>query len=138
MPLSEASKGIWVPIPGSCPKGHSEYDDRLLRVLAYAYGDVIEVVELISQRGERIAAHDRDERPTPEQLMESWVIDTSLLEAGKYSFIIFDDVLTRGASFNAAKRMLQRYYPGSSMTGIFLARTVHDDGPEFDFGILDL
>ncbi|TPL77571.1 hypothetical protein [Mesorhizobium sp. B2-3-15] len=136
MPVSEATKAIWVPIPGSCPVGNPEYDDRLLRLLHRAYSNRIQIVELLSQLAQRVAAHDSDARPTPEVLIDNWVTDFSLLPVGRYNFVVFDDVLTRGASFKAAKRVLSNQYPGSAVSGVFLARTVHDDGPMFDFEIL--
>ena len=136
MPASEAAKAIWVPIPGSCPRGDPEYDDRLLRVVNRAYSNRIHVAELLVQVGNRAAAHDSSQRPTPDTLIENWNTDFQVLPSGSYNFIIFDDVLTRGASFKAAKKILMEQYPGSAVSGVFLARTVHDDGPMFDFDAL--
>jgi hypothetical protein len=91
MPVVEAGRAIWVPIPGSCPKGDPEHDDRLLRILARAYGGRVSVPELIEQVGTRVAAHDSEtQRPTPEQLVASWRVNGGLLEDGAYSFVIFD------------------------------------------------
>jgi len=137
MSLFESSKWIWIPIPGSCPLGHPEYDDRLERILHRAYGDDIDIKSIITQTNHRPAAHDSADRPTPDQLIQNWTLNRTPLTGNNYNFIVFDDVLTRGASFKAAEKMLRDAYPNSSILGVFLARTVHDDGPAFDFNMFD-
>lgn len=130
LPPSEARRACWIPIPGSCPIGHPDHDDRLLRVLRRAYGDDLAIAsKLLVQDGERVAAHDAAERPTPDQLVEQWIVDVSELPPDAGHFIVFDDVISRGASFKAAQRIVWDRLSNATVAGVFLARTVHDDPP---------
>lgn len=129
-PLADARLAVWVPVPGSCPRGHPDHDDRLIRVLRRAYGTQLEIASgLLSQEGERIAAHDAIERPTPDQLVAQWVVDISGVPPNATRFVVFDDVVSRGASFKAAQRIILERFPHATVIGLFLARTVHDDPP---------
>lgn len=129
-PLNEAMRALWVPVPGSCPIGHPEHDDRLVRVLRRAYGADLEIASrLLTQEGERIAAHDAVERPTPEQLIEQWKVGGLDIAPDVTQLIVFDDVISRGASFKAAQTLLNELFPDVKVIGLFLARTVHDDPP---------
>lgn len=130
LPFADASQAVWVPIPGSCPREHPDYDDRLIRVLRRAYGSGLPIASrLLVQEGERIAAHDATDRPTPEQLTAQWTVDKSGITPDTERFVVFDDVISRGVSFKAAQRIILQRFSHSTVVGLFLARTVHDDPP---------
>lgn len=120
------SKIAWFPIPCSKPVEHEEYDDRLPRLLRRAFGNAAIVLNAISQRGTRIAAHDTGDRPDPARLMAGWDFQPLPIPDQVDTLAIFDDVITRGASYNAARQLLRQAYPGRSIEGVFLARAVHD------------
>lgn len=137
LPLNEAIKAIWVPIPGSCPNGEPEFDDRLIEVLHYAYKGGISIVNPFRQNKIRAAAHDSSDRPDVETLIAEWAFDETQIGNTASEIIIFDDVIVRGASFKAAQSILAKGAPSASIRGIFLARNIHDD-PPVSFEMLDV
>ena len=46
--------------------------------------------------------------------------------------ILFDDVITSGASYIACKRRINDQFPDITVSGIFLARSISAE-PDFDF-----
>lgn len=125
----------FVPMPGSKPAGHVEFDDRMLRVLRrMALGAPnVDIRPLLVQTAERDAQH-HGHRLTPDELGETLAVDPALLTPPlSPSIIVVDDVITRGASFAAAKRLLIGLPNVRSVVGIFLAKTVW---PAPDFPVL--
>jgi hypothetical protein len=116
----------FVPMPGSKPVGHADYDDRMLRVLkrmALGAPDV-DIRPLLIQTAERDAQH-HGHRLTPDELCETLAVDNTLLNPPlARSIVVVDDVITMGASFAAAKQMLIGLPNVSEVVGIFLAKTV--------------
>jgi predicted amidophosphoribosyltransferase len=49
-------------------------------------------------------------------------VDESLVSPTPVQIGVIDDVLTNGSHFVAAKRVLQRRFPGVPVIGIFFAR----------------
>lgn len=127
----------WFPIPCSKPIGHQEYDDRLLRLLRRAFGNAAVVLSAISQREARVAAHDTGDRPDPARLIAGWDFQALPIPGEVDTLVIFDDVMTRGASYNAARQLLKQAYPGMVIKGVFLARAVHDSDPNDMFSLFD-
>lgn len=116
----------FVPMPGSKPAGHADYDDRMLRVLRrMAVGlPEVDVRSLLIQTVEREAQH-HGHRLTPDELCQTLAVDHSLLDRPLARHIlVVDDVITLGASFAAAKRMLAGLPGVEHVMGIFLAKAV--------------
>ncbi|OFS95168.1 hypothetical protein HMPREF3113_06055 [Stenotrophomonas sp. HMSC10F06] len=116
----------FVPMPGSKPAGHADYDDRMLRVLKrMALGAPnVDIRPLLVQTAERDAQH-HGHRLTPDELRETLAVDNSLLQPPlARSVVVVDDVITMGASFAAAKQLLIGLPNVSEVVGIFLAKTV--------------
>ena len=109
-----------VPIPPSEHKGDPDYDDRMLQVLN-GLGNY-DVREFIYQaQSIRKAHHQPNNRPTPRELANIYRIDQNIGQP-KSNIAIFDDVLTSGAHFRAAKDALQNTYQQATIVGLFIAR----------------
>ncbi|GLX90822.1 hypothetical protein Pfra02_33900 [Pseudomonas fragi] len=131
-----ATEVTFVPIPCSKPTGHPEYDDRMLQVMTYVaqrkHG--IDVRPLLIQSEARDAQHQGN-RSDPAGLAASLQLDRAYLQSPLRPYVIVvDDVITRGASFAAAKSVLS-VLPGVQVVhGMFLAKTVHApiEWPDFE------
>jgi hypothetical protein len=113
-----------VPIPPSKAPDHPEYDDRMLQLLQTVSQGLLDIRELLYQEESMDAAHASERRPRPEEIAENYRVNEDLLEPDPEVIGLFDDVLTTGAHFKAAKRVLRRHFPATPIVGIFLARTV--------------
>jgi hypothetical protein len=121
-----------VPMPPSKSKNDPRYDDRLLRMLnGIELGCRLDIRELLIQEGSREkAAHDGI-RPGPDELARIYKINESVADPPPKVILIFDDLLVTGASFVAAKSVLQARFAGVSVEGFFLARRALPDPNDF-------
>ncbi|MQA57641.1 hypothetical protein [Pseudomonas piscis] len=128
-----SENSTFVPMPCSKPRGHVDYDDRMTKVLRRMARQTpnMDIRELLVQGNLRASQHVGD-RLTPTELSQSMLVDTNLLALPiKQHLIIVDDVITMGASFKAAKMMLQHSGVRAKIIGIFLAKTIWP-ADEFD------
>ncbi|ULT73000.1 hypothetical protein [Pseudomonas sp. BC42] len=125
--LTAASvNSTFVPMPCSKPVGHVDYDDRMLKVLRRMsrLTPQLDVRELLVQDASRTSQHE-GERLSPEQIASYMSINQDALAAPiKDYLIVVDDVITMGASFKAAKILIERANISSQVVGLFLAKTV--------------
>lgn len=123
-----------VPVPPSRCKSDPLHDDRLVRALNALPGrDRLDVRELIIQDTSMVAAtHVSATRPKPRDLCALWRVDEQLAEPEPVSIMVFDDVLTTGSHFVAAKKLLGERFPNSFIFGVFVARRAiqSEDPPE--------
>ena len=113
----------FVPIPPSKIKSHSLYDDRLVRILQAVRPEApLDIRELIVQIRTTDAAHLQDVRPRPSEVEENYRVDETLLLPLPSRVVLFDDVLTTGCHFRAAKVVLRKFYPQMAILGLFVAR----------------
>lgn len=125
--INADSQVTFVPMPCSKPAGHSEYDDRMLKVLQFMARSKppLDIRPILMQTALRPSQHEGGGRQTPDQLLETLAIDpTQVLYPPRATVIVVDDVITMGASFNAAKSLLQGLPGVNEVAGIFLAKTV--------------
>ncbi len=130
--LEKLQKWIMIPIPPSKSKSDPEYDDRLLQILSAIQGkgkqnsiqiDYIDLFSTITSRKQTSITDDK--RPTPKEHIKNWHVDHSTLSRFKgNNIIIFDDVITTGSQFKAAKNLILQIFPQSNIYGIFIARRV--------------
>lgn len=114
-----------VPIPPSKCKSDPKYDDRLIRVLQEAFHDDLDIRELITQQESTNADHLQENRRSPAEIKKNYVFNKELAEGAKEIIIIFDDVLTTGAHFVAAKEFIKENMPHiNSVKGLFIARRI--------------
>lgn len=125
----ERTQGVvtFIPIPGSKPRGHENFDERMLEVLKrMANGNHgVDIRPVLIQTHERDSQHEGGGRLTPTQLLQTMAIDPAQTGTPlKSDVIIVDDVITMGASFSAAKRLLLGLPGVQRVRGVFLAKTV--------------
>jgi predicted amidophosphoribosyltransferase len=119
------SRSTLVPMPPSKARSHAEHDDRMLRLLqAMEKGSGWDIRELLVQRASTEAVHESECRSRPREIAELYQVDESLAEPSPKGIVLFDDILTSGAHFRAAREVLGRRFPGAVVVGVFLARTV--------------
>lgn len=119
----------WVPMPSSKLKDDPEFDDRLMKTLTILQDKEtdLDIREILTIKNPRTAAHDPETyyRPTVEEHQDNFQVTGNLLTPMPKAIAIFDDVLTTGASFRAAKNKLQNHFQASLLIiGIFIARTI--------------
>jgi len=127
MDIKADSQVTFVPMPCSKPAGHLEFDDRMLKVLQHmARGKPpIDIRPILTQKALRQSQHEGGGRLTPSQLLESMAIDqTQVMVPARATVVIVDDVITMGASFNAAQSLIRKVAGVHHVIGVFLAKTV--------------
>lgn len=84
----------------------------------------VDIRPLLVQTAERDAQH-HGHRLTPDELCETLAVDSNLLNPSlARTIVVVDDVITMGASFAAAKKLLIGLPNVSEVVGVFLAKTV--------------
>lgn len=132
------SQATLVPIPPSNCRTNPLYDDRMTQVLSglgRCKGCQCDVRELIVQREDMEAMHLHDDRRDPDAIKANYSIEESLTSPTPRVIGLFDDVLTTGAHYWAAKSLLVERFPAIPIVGIFVARrvpTVSDPTSGFD------
>lgn len=121
-----AANTTFVPMPCSKPLGHPEFDDRMLRVLNKLRRNTpaLDIRPLLVQTQLRESQHEGP-RQSPTQLLKTLAIDPLLLALPMKPYVVIvDDVITLGASYAAAKSLLEQVPGVQQVVGIFLAKTV--------------
>ncbi len=81
--------------------------------------------ELIQTIQSRPAAHQSDSRPGPDDHYANYKIDEGLLNPHPKTIVVYDDIITTGASFKSMQRVVEKTYPEAAILGLFIARAVH-------------
>lgn len=113
---------VVVPIPPSKTKEHELYDDRLMLCLQKAWGGKVDIRELLILTENMQSAHESQRRPSIEEISEKLKVDQSLCDRVPDNIVLFDDVLTTGVHFKAAKRALTSKFSNAEIVGVFIAR----------------
>jgi len=127
-------KHTLVPIPPSKNKSNPLYDDRMSQVLsslAKKFNNA-DFRELILTKEDMAASHETSVRPTIQEIKSNYLLDVNLIDGCRKSIILFDDVLTSGTHFCAARELISERIPNCSVKGIFIARRILPN-PAFDF-----
>ena len=114
----------WVPIPPSKHKKDPLYDNRLVQTLKLMKEKepTFDYRELVNISQSRPSAHKSNSRPTPEEHYNNYEIDKNLINPHPKTIVIYDDVITTGASYKAMKRLLGEFFD-AKILGLFIART---------------
>lgn len=118
----------FVPVPPSkCPTDPA-YDGRLIDVLRTCQSTKrnVEFKELVTQRISMQASHIAENRPTPAQIEQNYIFNTTASVGIRDIIVIFDDVLTAGSHYKAMKNIIRQNLPGKSIVGVFVARTARE------------
>ena len=69
-----------------------------------------------------------EQRPTPDERAEHYTLAPELINPPPKVAVLFDDVITTGSHFKAAKKVLQNHYGlGLRVVGLFIARAKRRD-----------
>jgi len=120
----------WVPMPPSKIKSHPAHDDCTLRILnrVQQFEKALDVRELLLAKASREPAHNpSSKRPSIVDHLNNLVVDENLIDPIPHAIVIFDDVITSGASFKAAQKILQNKYSEIPIVGVFVARNIKVD-----------
>ena len=116
-------RAVFVPVPPSKAKDDDGYDDRLVRMLRAVRPErPLDVRELIVQTRSVEPTHRRSTRLRASDIEAMYGIDEALEAPRAGLVVVVDDLLTSGAHFRAAQRVLSRRFPDIDVVGLFLAR----------------
>ena len=102
--FAKISQLTFVPIPPSKTKDNPLYDDRLVRILhSISKQPSLDVREMIVQTSSIDPVHTRQTRPNPSEIEALYQIDGDTVKPEPRKIALFDDILTTGAHFRAAK-----------------------------------
>jgi adenine/guanine phosphoribosyltransferase-like PRPP-binding protein len=90
---------------------------------------------LVVQTTSTDAAHESNDRPSVEELLEIYEIAEDLTQPAPRRIAIVDDVLTAGTHYRAMHTILSQRFPGIPIVGMFVARRIFpqiDPAEEFD------
>ncbi|KWF09533.1 hypothetical protein [Burkholderia pseudomultivorans] len=118
-----------VPVPPSKARTDPMYDPRMmdiLRGIEQRSGIALDIRDCLSFSGANTASHLQQVRPTPEDLYQDLVFDSTIGRPAHQPGVIFlfDDMLTTGAHYVAASRKLGEYFPNVQVVGNFVARRI--------------
>jgi len=117
-----------VPVPPSKLINNPEFDDRVDRVARRVASLCTNVTyrPLLKGIKNRDPAHKSNEYRSMETIYESISIDSQLVSQYQPGtiLVIFDDVTTSGASFEASRLHLQKTFPGEKIIGVIWAKAV--------------
>jgi hypothetical protein len=121
-----------VPVPGSKAADHPDFDPRIERVCRLI-APGIDVRSLVVQTSSTAAAHEAGDgdRVTVEELLAVYAIDETRCDPVPTTTWIIDDVLTAGTHFRAMQIVLAQRFPGVPIYGVFIARRVFANAPDF-------
>ena len=101
------------------------YDNRMSRVIAAIRpSNPVMCRELILQKESAEATHESSNRPNPQEIGEFYILDKGLIMSQPNHIVLCDDVLTTGAHFKAAQKILWDLFPQSTIYGCFIARRI--------------
>lgn len=116
---------VFVPIPPSVVKTDATYDSRTLDILNdfnRRIGNTADVRELLYQRHSTRKSHLSDDRVTQEELIDAYRIDETCVDPAPQTVVLFDDILTTGTHFLAARHVVLQRLPGIRVAGLVVCR----------------
>ena len=115
----------WIPIPPSKQVNSINHDNRLVRVLTNLKNthNSFDFREVFLCGRDRESAKASNMRPTIDELKTNWIFRKDLVNSLHEPVVIFDDLITEGASFKAAQQLLLSQQPNLKIIGLFIART---------------
>jgi predicted amidophosphoribosyltransferase len=121
------TRATFVPVPCSKAVGHTDYDDRLARVLHLAFRNLnADVREMLTITQSTSADHESDDRLTFDELLAVTTLSNPAGTAPRAIVIVVDDVLNSGKHFKVAQSLVTARYQDVKVRGLFLARCIRE------------
>nr|WP_199044844.1 hypothetical protein [Dyella sp. ASV24] len=114
----------FVPAPSSKAVGDPDHDDRLERILHHIEQRTqgMDIRPVIETANSRECQHQHG-RLSVDEMVATMTVDQSQLEKPlRPIVVVFDDVMTRGATYKAMQRLLAPIPNTGRVIGVFLAR----------------
>jgi predicted amidophosphoribosyltransferase len=120
---------VLIPMPPAKKRGDPMFDPRMLDVLKWMVTRTqiqLDIRDCLSFTGKYAASQETDDRPTPDELFAELSFDEAASKTNQQpdAIFLFDDMLTTGAHYVAATRMLVQRFPGFQIIGNFVARRI--------------
>lgn len=118
---------LLVPVPPSFSRDNPRFDDRLEQVAdrtSRMCGNVEWALLLV--RSVDVGSHHDGAKRSAKRQLDTMIVDASV--RSKYGestgriLVVLDDVLVGGASFEAARILLAKEFPGDVIIGVFWAK----------------
>lgn len=119
--ISDIHESLIIPIPPSKIRSHELYDDRLVKILE-KLKKPLNYAEILEQKESRECCHNNSKNRSLNELLENYIVFPNSLTELPIKIYLFDDVITTGAHFKAAKIKLNEIFPDIPVEGIFLSR----------------
>jgi predicted amidophosphoribosyltransferase len=129
-----AQEATFIPIPPSVIRTDASYDGRNADILRQfkAHKPHADVRELLYQIESTRKSHESDDRLTVDELTDIYRVDESLATPAPRTIVLFDDVLTTGTHFVAARQVLRKRFGDVRFMGVMVARRKPEP---FDFSV---
>jgi hypothetical protein len=121
-----------IPVPPSKIRANPLYDDRLIQILHKSCPTGTDIREVITCREDMTAAHESDQRPSVQEIMDNYLWNDPVRPAIRPNVVFFDDMVTGGNHYVACRNFLRERYPDSRIVGVFVARRVLPPTSPFD------
>lgn len=127
----------FIPMPPSKCKSDPLYDGRMISILEQfkKLNNQVDFRELITQTESTEASHNSETRLSPDDLKKIYTIDHNLAKSIRGQVFVFDDMLTTGSHYSAAKDLLLENIPDITVSGLFVARRA-PEAIDWDFDAL--
>lgn len=123
---------LWLPAPSSKTKNDAHYDDRLQQILtrvnqqipAFKWFDALYVKKTVEK------SRQSNQRNV-QQKLGNLTIDKGFVQAlplPHKKVVVFDDVLTSGATYKAAQLKIKSVDASIDVIGIFIAKAIRQEG----------
>ena len=119
-----ATQATFVPIPPSVVRTDVSYDGRNMEILGQFQKRKagVDARELLVQTTSTRKSHHCDNRLTVEELVNVYDVDESRSDPAPSIIVLFDDVLTTGTHFVAARQVLRKRFGAIRFLGFMVAR----------------
>ncbi|HAU0500201.1 TPA: hypothetical protein JBG22_14170, partial [Legionella pneumophila] len=118
---------IWIPVAPSKEKSDPEYDDRLIQILLKVQKMLpkFRFLEIFSTKISTPPSHQTNKRDITEKIQNLEIDNYLISQLGNNPILIFDDMITSGATFCAYKRILNQNNC-FAVEGFFLCKATSD------------
>jgi len=126
--LKLPDNAVLIPCPTSKPKGHHEYDSRILdtlNIFISKYRPDIKIEESVDVINPVPSAHAEGGTRNPDEIIKNYRWKGFTGDAPKTAFIV-DDVINTAGHFKAVKNFIRSNVSSIKLYGVFWAIHIHN------------